>query len=121
MLLTNTDNKRQFTITNDKLSYLIKFLRARPDSYCESTFIDDRKFINTIEANRFVDTIKHMLTNYEVYDFNVNGLVVPIFNPLDSQLNDPQYSVTKLKIGNSHFLDCLIDFLSKSKLTRIDK
>ena len=123
MVLNNVYNKRKFTITNDKINYLITFLKACPSYDISIVFSNEnnRKYISNHECDRIVLAIKYMLKNHSVYDFNVNGVIVPIFDPNLNDDKNLQYTPSPMSDGNKHFLECLIKFLRESKLIEIIK
>lgn len=118
IVLTNIYNDRKFTIHDDKFEYLKKFLMMDHTEKCLE-FLSICKFINQVDCTFFANTIYDIIRYNNIHDFNVNGIITPMFNPTLLDLENPAYDHSPIKPGNSHFLLCLHTFLENSKMITI--
>ena len=124
IILTNIYNNRTFTIFDDRYLYLRKFLTAITDENTRELVLrifESSKYINQADSKKISESILYILSNYTIYDFNIDGIELPLFNPTLFELDNLSYSKVAMKKCNSHFLYCMVDFLSNSKLTEVKR
>lgn len=113
LILHNIDNSRCFELYDEKINYINK-LTSLDSRLLETDYFRADKILVQSDSEFICNTIKRILNEYTLYDICVNGVEIPVFNPTVFELGEEQYYAVPIKHNNLHFIDCLMDFLSRS-------
>ena len=110
MILYKKKQRRNFTVSNEDLNYLVKLLSYDPGFNTHLLLLSE-DHLETEDSANLIWKINQCLDTLDIYDYYTNnGETIPVINP-DSKFLSQGYILNPISNQKKYFLNKLTEFL----------